>query len=193
MRATIGAGILAVVLVPSVAWGDAGPLTRDKAEMIGRVEDFFLHNFRDVTWRKSVGWGDVTTREDGSRTIRYTYEALIWEKDRVVMNQEFTFGPDGAFLRFENVAGPKKTVRKKADVSTLKGMKALVDKFFAHNFRDVTGRQTLAWGKPIKDERGNTSIAYKYEATIWGKDKKVLHQVFTFDSNGKFVSVKDAE
>ena len=70
---------------------------------------------------------------------------------------------------------------------------ALVEDFFKHNFRDVTSRKTLEWGEPTIDENGNISIRYKYEATIWDKDKVINNQVFTFDKNGKFVSVKDID
>jgi hypothetical protein len=185
---------LVVALLPLTARCETRSLSPEKAEMMGRAEDFFLHNFRDVTWRKSLEWGDVKTGDDGSRIIRYTYEALIWDKQHLVMCQDFTFALDGKCLRYENVVGfPKEEARKKVDVSTQKGMIDLVDDFFTKNFRDITARKTLEWGEPTKAEDGSTSITYKYEATIWDKDKKVMHQIFTFDPSGKFVSVKNAQ
>lgn len=39
---------------------------------------------------------------------------------------------------------------------------------------------------------GGYSIRYEYEAAIWDKDKIINNQIFTFDKDGKFVSVKDA-
>lgn len=194
MKTRVCVAVLVVALFPLSARGDTRVLSPAKAELMGRVEDFFLHNFRDVTWRKSLEWGDVKTLDDGSRTVQYTYEALIWDQEHQIMCQVFTFASDGKFLRFENVAGfPKEKVQKQVDVSTQEGMIDLVEEFFSKNFRDVTARKSLEWGKPSKIADGNTSITYKYEATIGNKDKKIIQQVFTFDPNGKFVSVKDAQ
>ena len=87
----------------------ATPPSAAKKEMMGLVEDFFLHNFRDITWRKSLDWGDVETRKDGSRSIRYQYLARIWDKKTLEMNQVFTFDGKGQYVSCENVAGyPKK-------------------------------------------------------------------------------------
>jgi hypothetical protein len=194
MRACILLGVLALSFVPLAAQCETRTLSPEKAEMMGRVEDFFLHNFRDITWRKSLEWGEVESLDDGARTIRYTYEAKIWDKEHLVMSQEFTFAEDGECLRYENVTGfPQKKLQKKVDVSTREGMIDLVEDFFSKNFRDVTARKTLKWGELSKDEQGNTSIAYEYEATIWDKDKKLMHQIFTFDPRGEFVAVKDAK
>ena len=76
-----------------------------KAELMGRVEDFLMHNFKDVTARKSLAWGDVETAVDGSRSIRYEYEARIWDKETKLMNQVFTFDKAGKFVRFQNLGG----------------------------------------------------------------------------------------
>jgi hypothetical protein len=109
------------------------------------------------------------------------------------MSQVFTFAADGKFLKYKDAAGfPKKKEPKVVDVSTQKGMKELVEDFFSKNFRDITARETVEWGDVGKDDKGNSTIRYKYNATIWGKDKKVLDQVFTFDPKGEFVSVKTA-
>ena len=56
--------------------------------------------------------------------------------------------------------------------------------------RDITARKTVAWGEPSVDDKGNVSISYKYEATIWDKDKKIIEDLFTFDKDGNYVSVK---
>ena len=79
------------------------------------------------------------------------------------------------------------------DVNTQAGMKELVEDFFSKNFRDITSRKTIEWGKVVKAENGDSSIRYKYRATIWDKDTKVMNQIFTFDPKGKFVSFKNVE
>ena len=101
----------------------------------------------------------------------------------MVMNQVLTFGKDGAFVRYVNVDGfPQEKKGKVWDVTTQKGMIELVDDFFEHNFRDISKRKTIEWGQVTRDGAGNSSIGCRYQATIWGKDKKVMDQVFTFDS-----------
>ena len=65
-----------------------------------------------------------------------------------------------------------------------------VEGFFRANYRDITARQTLEWGVPQKAPGGNLSIRYKYLATIWGKDKLIIEQVFVFSPKGEFVSVR---
>ena len=42
------------------------------------------------------------------------------------------------------------------------------------------------------DNDGNVSIRYKYRAKIWGRTTITIDQVFTFNSQGEFVSVKKA-
>src|SRR5205814_9441999 len=89
-----------------------------KAEMMGRVEDFFLHNFRDITWRKSIDWSEVQTDTDGARSITYKYEAKIWDKETMTMSQIFTFAADGKFLRYKDQPGfPQKTEAEEQDVT----------------------------------------------------------------------------
>ena len=74
----------------------------------------------------------------------------------------------------------------------VKKLKGYVERFFSRNYRDITARKIIEWGKPRKLENGNLSIRYKYHATIWDKDKIINNQIFTFTKDGKFVSVKDA-
>ncbi len=69
-------------------------------------------------------------------------------------------------------------------------MQEWVEDFFNHNYRDITSRKTLEWGEPTQDSNGNYSIRYKYEAVIWRKNTIVSDELFTFDEDGKFVSVK---
>jgi bla regulator protein BlaR1 len=58
--------LLAVSLTGFAASKQTSILSRDKAELMGRVEHFFLHNFRDITARKSVEWGEATI---GKKTV----------------------------------------------------------------------------------------------------------------------------
>ena len=192
----LGSLVLFIIAAMSLAsFASSGQITKlssEKAELMGRVEDFFMHNFRDVTARKSLQWGEPETDETGNRSIRYMYEAQIWEKDWKIMNQIFTFNKDGGFVDYKNVEGyPKDKEVVKIDTSTEEGMKALVEKFFSQNYRDITARKTIEWGKATTDANGNRSIRYKFEATIWDKDKIIMDKVFTFTPEGNFVSVQD--
>jgi hypothetical protein len=129
---------------------------------------------------------------NGGGSIRYKYEAEIWDKDTMVVNQIFTFDRDGAFVRYRDVEGfPRKKEQPVRDVSTQDGMIKLVEDFFRTNFRDITRRATIEWGRATKDEKGDSSIRYKYRATIRDKGDKLMNQVFTFDPTGKFISVDD--
>ncbi|MEN6451307.1 MAG: M56 family metallopeptidase [Thermoguttaceae bacterium] len=148
------------------------------------VEDFFRHNFRDVTSRETMEWGEVIKTNDGNYSIRYKYRAKIWYKETKIITQDFTFDKQGKFVSVKDVL---------ADVSTKEGMQEHVEDFFHHNFRDVTSRKTIEWGEVIKTNDGNYSIRYKYRAKIWDKETKIIDQTFTFDPKGQFVSVKDAD
>lgn len=74
------------------------------------VEEFFKHNFRDVTQRKTIEWGPAEKVEGGNYAIRYKYYASIWDKKLMVMNQVFTFTPEGEFIAWVNVEGFPKTM-----------------------------------------------------------------------------------
>ena len=172
----------------------APPLDKTKAEMMGRVEDYFLNNFRDVTSRKSLEWGEVTTDDQGNSSIRYKYQASIWDKQTMLMNQVFTFDAEGQYVAMKNVEGfPQEVMKTPVNTGTKEGLQALVEDFFSKNYRDITARTTIEWGEPVKLDNGNAAIRYKYEATIWDKDKITQNKVFTFDPKGAFVSVEDAD
>jgi hypothetical protein len=175
-----------------IAPGEPLGISHEKAELIGRVEWAFMHGARDVTARKSIEWGDVEYDDHGNRTIRYKYNATIWDKDVYVANQVFTFDTDGNILGVEDVQGfPQKRPDEVVDVSTQEGIKKLVEDFFSNNFRDVTSRKPIEWSDVTKTKNGNYTIRYRYRAKIWDKDTKIMNQTFTFDPNGKFVSVTD--
>lgn len=187
--------IIAVLSLASFAGsGQTSKLSSEKAELMGRVEDFFMHNFRDITVHKSLEWGEPETDEKGNRSIRYMCETQIWEKEWKIMNAVFTFDKDGGYVNYKNVSGyPKDKVAVKIDTSTDEGLKALVEKFFSQNYRDITARKTIEWGEAGTYENGNRGIRYKYEATIRDKDKIISDKIFTFTPEGKFVSVIDVE
>jgi len=168
------------------------PITPEKAMMMGYVEHFFMHNARDITMRKSLEWGEVKTDDKGNRTIRYTFEALIWDKDRLIFCFDLTFDKDGKIVDMLRVEGFPKPVEK-PDVTTLEGVKKLVEKFFSQNFRDITARKTVNWGELEKHENGNVSLVYRYEATIWDEDIILDERRFTFDKDGNVVSFARTE
>ena len=185
----LGIGCLAVVCS-----APAAELSAAKAELMGRVEDFFMNNFRDISARKSLEWSEPIVSPAGERSIRYQYEARIWDKQTIIACQTFTFDKEGKFLRFKDAEGyPKKRPAKDVDVTSQKGVSALVEDFFQDNFRDITSRETLEWGELEKSPNGNVSLRYKYRAKIWDKDTLVKNQLFTFSPKGEFVSVKEVK
>jgi RNA polymerase sigma factor (sigma-70 family) len=175
-----------------IAPGEPLGISVEKADLLGRVEWAMMHGGRDITERKSIEWGEIERDGEGNRTIRYKYNATIWDKDIFVMNQVFTFDAKGNILDREDVEGfPQKKVEKSVNVNTREGMKELVEDFFGKNFRDITAREGIEWGEVVKTANGNSSIRYKYRARIGGSDTRIMNQVFTFDPKGQFVSVND--
>ncbi len=69
------------------------------------VEDFFGKNYRDITSRETMEWGDLVKAANGNSSIRYKYRARIWDKDVKIMNQVFTFDPKGKFVSAKDVEG----------------------------------------------------------------------------------------
>ena len=102
----------------------------------------------------------------------------------MVNNEIFTFNKEGNYVSVKKLP---------YDVSTREGIMNLVEDFFLNNYRDITSRETIEWGEPAKTADGNFTIRYKYRAKIWDKETKVMNQVFTFDKDGKSISVKDVE
>jgi beta-lactamase regulating signal transducer with metallopeptidase domain len=89
-----------------------------QAGMKRLVEDFFTKNFRDVTARETIEWGDVAKSPDGNSSIRYKYRARIWDRETMIMNQVFTFNPKGEFVSVKNLDGfPKKEAEKGTNVN----------------------------------------------------------------------------
>jgi RNA polymerase sigma-70 factor (ECF subfamily) len=165
------------LLIPATA---NPPSAGGDERMKALVEDFFAHNYRDITARDTLEWGPMGTDEKGNSTIRYRYRAKIWDKDTVTNNQVFTFDPHGKFVSVRDLYGNPR-----------ERMMRLVERFFDNNYRDITARETIEWGDGVTADNGNTSIRYKYRAKIRDGDIVVNNQVFTFDSQDKFVSVED--
>jgi len=69
------------------------------------VEDFFGKNYRDITSRETMEWGELAKAANGNSSIRYKYRARIWDKDVKIMNQVFTFDPKGKFVSAKDVEG----------------------------------------------------------------------------------------
>gem|GEM_PF-2460856 len=95
----------ALLLCVTLAFCQGQPISPEKAMMMGYVENYFRHNARDIAMRKSLEWGEVQTDDDGSRTIRYKYEGLVEDKDRIIFNTDFTFDKDGNFRSMAHVQG----------------------------------------------------------------------------------------
>jgi hypothetical protein len=170
-------------------------ISADKAKMMGYVEDFFMNNARDITMRKSLEWGDTETDDKGNVSITYKFLALIWDKDRIVLESKFTFDKDGKFVNFEKISA--EPVAKEAEFDpknvTQQVMQGLVEKFFSQNFRDITARKTLKWGEMKTNDDGTFLIDYQCEATIWDKDRMVIEYRFTFDQTGQYVKHETLE
>ncbi len=88
-----------------------------QAGMKDLVEDFFSKNFRDLTSRETIEWGEVTKAADGNASIRYKYRAKIWDKDTKIMNQVFTFDPKGNLVSVKDVEAPQPALLDKPAVA----------------------------------------------------------------------------
>jgi len=83
-------------------------------------------------------------------------------------------------------------MREPIDFGDKEQMKQLVRDYIREKLPEIT-RETIEWGEVTKAANGNSSIHYKYRAKIQDKNTKVMDQIFTFDANGNFVSVKDVD
>ncbi len=175
------------------------PLSADKSELLQDwVEYFFQHNYRDITEREMVEWGQGQRDANGNLSIRYKYKATIWDKDIYLCNVVFTFTPAGEFVSANKLSeelvghgpGPKLTPAPADGAAQEKWLKDRVEEFFSRNYIDVTSRQPISWGQLSRDDKGNFSITYKYLATIRDKDKLIIEDQFTFAPSGEFVNVK---
>ncbi|MCY2932288.1 MAG: hypothetical protein NTV86_22905, partial [Planctomycetota bacterium] len=177
-----------------------------KGKLVQWVETFFRENYRDITARKTLEWGEPEVTADGDLAIRYKFLATIRDKDQMVIEQRFAFTPNGKYVSAETIekgpaTRPASAVRHAASRPvTVAGKEALkgklvqwVEKFFSENYRDITARKTLEWGEPEVTAEGNLAIRYKFLATIWNKDQTIIDQRFTFSADGEYLSAETIE
>ena len=69
-----------------------------KAKLINWVEKYFSENHRDITARKTIEWGDPEPTAGGNLSIRYKYIATIRNKSKKIIEQRFTFTPEGKYV-----------------------------------------------------------------------------------------------
>jgi hypothetical protein len=94
----------------------AGTPSPDTLILMGLVENYFAKNAKEITARKTIEWGEVRKNADGSRSIRYKYEAKYVDKDAATANQIFTFDQDNVLLGVKDVEEfPQKTEKKAED------------------------------------------------------------------------------
>ncbi len=80
-----------------------GKIANDTVYAKSLVEDFFKHNYRDISARKTIEWGEPVQDANGNISIRYKYEAAIWDKDKIITNQLFVFDKSGKLLSFDKL------------------------------------------------------------------------------------------
>jgi hypothetical protein len=96
--------------VARIAPGEPLVISVEKADLMGRVEWAMMHGGRDITARKSIEWGEVQKEGKPDPSIRYKFDATIWDRDVYTMNKMFNFDAKGNIISTEDVAGfPQKT------------------------------------------------------------------------------------
>lgn len=85
-------------LVSAIVATTAPPDPSTDSGMKELVEDFFHHNWRDVTSRETIEWGHAAKTKDGNFSIRYKYRASYWWGKPTIVNQVFTFDRRGEFV-----------------------------------------------------------------------------------------------
>ena len=90
-----------LVLTSYAGQRSRAPIDAEKAELMGRVEDFILHNLREAPLRRSLEWGPVITNDQGHRSIRYKCEVATSDQGRKTIDLVFAFDANGKCLRHE--------------------------------------------------------------------------------------------
>ncbi len=194
--ATVGvvAVLLAVSMTGFAASMNAEPVSAEKAEMMGRVEDYLTRQNGEIQARKTIEWGAVESLEDGSKAIRYRFEALMSDASRKIDERIFTFNEKGECTGVKQASGyPKeKKLSKpevKVDTTTKEGMIALVK---AYKKRWKPSRKLpefIEWGEPETDQDFNRSICCKTVHYLAGKCKTVMEERYVFTPAGGCVEV----
>ena len=172
MRKNVIIAGLTIVLMGLPALGTPAKLTRTKAELMGRVEQFFMHNFKDVTWRKSIEWGCIFAADapivlDNEMRIYYSAQPGKhgWNPGHLCL----------ATLRLDGWAGYEpKDDSKEAVVETqpivcngktLSLAADAQDGSIAVTVKDATGN-TLAESKPLTGSKPYTTVKWKNGFTL---------------------------
>lgn len=94
--------------------GKSGSVDQDalKGKLIDWIGTFFNENYRDIKSAKTLEWGEPEKTAGGNLSIRYKYLATMRNDDKFVINQRFTFAPEGKYVSAETIekepAGEKK-------------------------------------------------------------------------------------
>jgi len=99
-----------------------------KEKLQNLVEDFFKHNYHDITARKTIEWGKPIIDADGNMSIRYKYEAAIRGKDKIITNQLFVFDKDGKVISFNKIEDDIKITPLNFDELLSKNVTVDIDK-----------------------------------------------------------------
>ncbi len=168
-----------------------------KAELMGRVEMFVRNHWGG--YGEPIEWSDVTTDEDGNRSIEYDYYEMR-RNDKFIHKEIFGFDPEGNLISMEKLEGYPEKVEPDAAkkmawaalTETQGGLAALVEAYFAPGGADITARATIEWGPREAEANGEVSIRYKYTAAVWGK-QLIMNQLFTFNPKGELLSTVDVK
>jgi hypothetical protein len=116
-----------------------GVYSTPRERMVALVEKFFGNNYRDITSRTTIEWGEVESAGNGNTSIRYKYRARIWDKQAVTNDQVFTFDPEDKFVSVTDVSS-KPTADNSAALlnDDQKAVVAWTDRQFGSYFDDRT-------------------------------------------------------
>jgi hypothetical protein len=81
-------------------------------ELQACVRRFLDSNWRDIQKRKDMEWGPVQDAGNGNRSIRYVFEARIWDGEPQVFSKVFTFTGDGMFVSADDEDGYPKPLEE---------------------------------------------------------------------------------
>ncbi|MCL2700149.1 MAG: hypothetical protein FWE88_00485 [Phycisphaerae bacterium] len=169
------------------------PISADKAKWIGYVEDYFLHNGKDITARKPLAWGAPTTDDKGNVTITYKYDASFQDDARLVIEDQFTFDKNGKFVEVKNLSKePPKT--NAVTIEEMKAVDGWLDTYFRENEPNLTNRKASST-ITYKNDDGTYLVEHQFIAIVReaeGQEPQNLlaSRRFTFDKSGKCLSHK---
>jgi tetratricopeptide (TPR) repeat protein len=134
--------------INAAAQAVAGADEAQKAKLINWVEKFFSENYRDITARKTLQWGEPETTAGGNLAIRYKYLATIWDKDKQIIEQRFTFTPEGKYVSAETIEkGPAP-----ADDGGAPRVVATTPAALANDVDPALGKITVTFDRPMMDK-----------------------------------------